>query len=158
MIELEIKGFALDRNTQMPMAVLKEAAGHRLLLIWTGPSETSAIIHALEDIQPPRPLTHDTFTSFFLKHGFQMDRLEIYGQSVGYSYYSKLVYHRGGETYSMEIRPSDGLALAVRLDAPLFAASNLLSYPENFAHIQLENASNFVFLSMDTPFHSKMVH
>lgn len=160
MTELEIKGFALDRNTQMPMAVLKETAGHRLLLMWTGPFETSAIIGALEDIRPPRPLTHDTFSNFFSRHGFQMDRLEIYGQSVGYSYYSRLLYHGPGEAYSMEIRPSDGLALAVRLGAPLFAASNLLRCPESLAPIQLEatELSDFIFLNVHPAYHSEMIH
>ncbi|MBA7712901.1 hypothetical protein ES703_121892 [subsurface metagenome] len=128
MIELKIKGFALDQN-QMPIVILNDESGGHILPISIGPFEASAIIVELEDIKPPLPLTHDSFSNLMQRHGYKMDRLEIYDRLSQYIYLAGIRYHRGFRHFRMEIRPSDGLALAVRMDAPILAAEELLSPP-----------------------------
>jgi bifunctional DNase/RNase len=126
MVELHVKGFFLDSD-RMPVAVLSDATGKRVLPVWIGPSEASSIIVELEEIKSPRPLAHDILASYFQRHGFTMDGLEIYGQSGEFGYNARIKYHRRLRHYDMEVRPSDGIALAVRLKAPILAADHLLS-------------------------------
>jgi bifunctional DNase/RNase len=126
MVQLHIKGFFLDHD-RMPVAVLSDATGKRILPVWIGPSEASSIIVELEEIKSPRPLTHDILASYFQRHGFSMDCLEIYGRSGDAGYNARIKYHRRLRHFDMEVRPSDGLALAVRLKAPLLAEEHLLS-------------------------------
>jgi bifunctional DNase/RNase len=126
MVELHIKGFFLDSD-RMPVAVLSDATGRRVLPLWIGPSEASSIIVELEEIKNPRPLAHDILASYFQRHGFNMDVLEIYEQSGEFGYNARIKYHRRLRHFDMEVRPSDGLALAVRLKAPVLAAEHLLS-------------------------------
>ena len=126
MVELHIKGFFLDSD-RMPVAVLSDATGKRVLPLWIGPSEASSIIVELEEIKSPRPLAHDILASYFQRHGFMMDGLEIYGQSGEFGYNARIKYHRRLRHFEMEVRPSDGLALAVRLKAPVLADDHLLS-------------------------------
>lgn len=126
MVELHIKGFFLDQD-RMPVAVLSDATGKKVLPVWIGPSEASSIIVELEEIKSPRPLAHDILASCFQRHGFTMDGLEIYGQSGDFGYNARIKYHRRLRHFDMEVRPSDGLALAVRLKAPVLAADHLLS-------------------------------
>ena len=141
MIPLKIKGFALDEDTQMPIALLTEETGGRILPVCIGPFEASAIIIKLEGISPPRPLTHDSLTNLFIKHGFNLDRLEIYDRSVDYIYFARIKYHKGFKHFEMELRPSDGLALAVRLKVPILVDEKLLSRPMQFSPI-IENVSS----------------
>jgi bifunctional DNase/RNase len=126
MIELHIRGFFLDSD-RMPVAVLSDGTGKKVLPMWIGPSEASSIIVELEEIKSPRPLSHDILASYFQRHGFTMDKLEIYGQSGEFGYNARIKYHKRLRHFEMEIRPSDGLALAVRLKSPVLAEDNLLS-------------------------------
>ena len=126
MIQLHIKGFFLDHD-RMPVAVLSDSTGKRILPVWIGPSEASSIIVELEEIKSPRPLAHDILASYFQRHGFIMDSLEIYGHLGESGYSARIMYHHRRRHYDMEVRPSDGLALAVRLKAPLLAEEHLLS-------------------------------
>jgi hypothetical protein len=126
MIQLQIKGFFLDHD-RMPVAVLSDSMGKRILPVWIGPSEASSIIVELEEIKSPRPLAHDILASYFRRHGFIMDSLEIYGHAGESGYSARIKYHRRWRHFDMEVRPSDGLALAVRLKAPILAEEHLLS-------------------------------
>ena len=126
MVELHIKGFFLDSD-RMPVAVLSDATGKKVLPLWVGPSEASSIIVELEEIKNPRPLAHDILAIYFQRHGFNMDALEIYEQSGEFGYNARIKYHRRLRHFDMEVRPSDGIALAVRLKAPVLAAEHLLS-------------------------------
>jgi bifunctional DNase/RNase len=126
MVPLQIKGFFLDHD-KMPIAVLCDEEGRRVLPVWVGPSEANSIIVRLEEIKTPGPLTHDLLVSTFLRHGFHLDRLEIYSRTEALGYAARLSYHRRWRRYEMEVRPSDGLALAVRQQVPVFASEELLS-------------------------------
>lgn len=112
-VELTIKGISLHQETQMPVIILQSADGKHTLPITIGPFEASAIITELENIQPPRPLTHDLFSEMLSKHKFKLTSLYIY-KSVQDKFYARIYYRRGFRNYSMEVRPSDGIALIIR--------------------------------------------
>ena len=126
MVALRIRGFVLDRDN-MPIVMLAEESGQRVLPIWIGPSEASAIIVELEKIRPPEPLTHDLLAVMFLQHGLRMERLEIYRQPGRDACAARIVYRRRFRRCTLETRPSDGLALAVRLGAPILGEEELLA-------------------------------
>ncbi len=126
MVALKIRGFLLDRDN-MPIVMLAEEAGQRLLPVWIGPSEASAIIVELEKIRPPEPLAHDLLAVLFQRHGLRMERLELYPRPEDCSYGARIVYRQGLRRCVLETRPSDGLALAVRLGAPILGEEELLS-------------------------------
>lgn len=126
MVPLRIKGFFLDHD-RMPVAVLSDSAGERLLPVWVGPAEACAMIAELQQIRGPHhPHAHDVLARYFQRHGFVMDHLEIYAQRAEEGYCARIRYHRRWRHYRMEVRASDGLALAVRLKAPILAAQGLL--------------------------------
>lgn len=124
-IELTIKGIALEKDQQMPVLILRELKGEKTFPIWIGPSEASSIIIEMEGVFPPRPLTHDLLAQFFLKHNFQLRSLEFYSVFEG-KHLSRIRYSKGFRSHTMEVRPSDGVALAIRLGAPIYTTQELL--------------------------------
>ncbi len=126
MVALKIRGFLLDRDN-MPIVMLAEVGGQRLLPLWIGPSEASAIIVELERIRPPEPLAHDLLAVLFQRHSLRMEGLEIYPRPEDCSYAARIVYRQGLRRCVLETRPSDGLALAVRLGAPILVEEELLA-------------------------------
>jgi hypothetical protein len=128
MVEFVVRGIALEKESQMPLALLQEKGGETILPLWLGPSEASSIIVEMEGVQPPRLLTHDLLAFLFNRHGYRMKKLEIYGD-VDEKYFSRLHYTKGFRRYSVEVRPSDGIALALRLGAPILGDPLLLRAP-----------------------------
>ena len=124
MIKFTIKGIALDEETQMPIVILQSSETSRIIPLWIGPFEASAIIIEIEGVRPPRPLTHDLLSEFFLKHHYRLRYVYIY-DLINDSHIAKIVYKKGFRTFSLEIRPSDGMALALRLNAPIYASSKV---------------------------------
>ena len=148
MVALQVKGFFLDQD-KMPVAVLSDESGHRLLPIWTGPSEASAIIVELQAIRPPQPQAHDLLAGLFQRHGFRMERLEIRDCEDGQGCSASIVYRRGLRRYRLPARASDGLALAVRHGAPILASDQLLARAGLSSLLPLLSAtsSSVLFLS-----------
>jgi bifunctional DNase/RNase len=109
MVALKVKGFYLDQD-KMPVAVLVDESGRRLLPVRTGPSEASAIIVELQAIRPPQPLAHDLLAGLFQRHGLRMERLEIGDAADLAGYSANIVYRRGLRRYRLPSRASDGLA------------------------------------------------
>jgi len=136
MIELAVKGIALDQKSGMPIILLSEKNGQRLLPIWIGPFEASSIILQMEGVRPPRALTHDILALMFKRHGLKVRYLEIYSATEN-SFLSRIVYRRRFRQYSIEVRPSDGIALALRTGGAIFAEENILStHPEDDIYLQ----------------------
>ena len=118
MTDFSIHGVALDKSTGMPLVILFDPKHNVSVGLQVGPSEASAIIVELEGVQPPRPLTHDLLSQMFLRHGFSLNTVEVYGQLED-RYLARIRYSKGFRKYTMETRPSDAIALAVRLTAPI---------------------------------------
>ena len=108
-----------------PFAVLGEAEGGRVLAVPAGPTEACAMVMEMEGITPIRPLTHDLLASFFREAGFVLDRMELSPGPHG-GLKARLFYRTGSRMRVREVRPSDALALAQRLGAPIYAEARLI--------------------------------
>lgn len=136
MVELNVKGIALDQKSGMPLILLSEEKGQRLLPIWIGPFEASSIILQMEGVRPPRALTHDILALMFRRHGLKVQYLEIYSATEN-SYLSRVVYRKHFRSYSIEVRPSDGIALALRTGGSIFAEESVFTaHPEDDLYLQ----------------------
>jgi uncharacterized protein len=124
-LELRIRGVSMENDE--PIAVLMDRVTDRRLLIPIGPFEASAIILELEGISPPRPITHDLLAEFFEEGGFCLDEVLLFGETAARA---RLLYRRGLRKFEKEVRPSDALALAIRLGAPVRAEASLLDRQE----------------------------
>ncbi|GAB1482566.1 hypothetical protein MASR2M78_13820 [Treponema sp.] len=116
-VALVVAGVAYDEEAGAPFVLLRNESGN-LLSVPVGAFEASAIIIQVEGINPPRPLTHDILAQFFLRHGFRLLKFELYAKDTD-GYLGKLHYRKGLANRSMEVRPSDGIALALRLGAAI---------------------------------------
>jgi len=125
LIELEVASLGLDKASNTPVVILREVGGERLLPIWIGPGEASAIAMELAGIKFSRPLTHDLLNTVVRSLGSELVRVLI-TRVVDNTYYASLLLKRNGETITIDSRPSDSVALALRASAPIFADATLL--------------------------------
>lgn len=125
MTEVEIASLGLDSSSDTPVLILREKEGDRLLPIWIGPGEANAIARRLAGISYSRPLTHDLFHSVIQGLGASLSRVLI-TKVEDNTFYATLVLDQDGEVVTVDARPSDSVALAVRAEAPIFAADDLL--------------------------------
>jgi bifunctional DNase/RNase len=135
-----VKGVILDQVSDMPFIILQTEDKKRNISIGIGPAEAIAIIMALEDMPAGRPLTHDLLVHFFLLHRFKVEKVEIYEMS-GTKYFARLHYRKGFRRYRVEVRPSDGLAVAVRLNTPIFVKDEIIEAQTN--HSGLYESTDF---------------
>ena len=119
MIEVTVSKVAIDVNSKMPVIVLKEKDGDKTLPIWIGLFEAQAIALALENVRPPRPLTHDLAKSLIEKLNGRVDRVVISDLKHN-TFYARILMRRNGEPLQVDSRPSDAIALALRLKVPIF--------------------------------------
>jgi bifunctional DNase/RNase len=125
MKEVTVQSLGLDRSSNTPVVILQEKDGERVLPIWIGPGEASAIAMELAGMNFSRPLTHDLMTSAIRGLGGSLQRVVI-TRVVENTYYAELIISRDGEFFSLDARPSDSIALALRMDATIFTSEDLL--------------------------------
>lgn len=125
MIEVSVKSLAFDRKSNSPVVILKDASGDRVLPIWIGPGEASAIAMQMGGISFQRPLTHDLLISVLGGLGGRLQRVLI-TRVQNSTYFAELVIKRDGQLISVDARPSDSIAIALRADARIFADEALL--------------------------------
>ena len=127
MVPLELVGVRVEVPANTPMVLLREQTGrHRLLPIYIGTAEATSIHYALEGVTPPRPLTHDLFIQALTELGVGVTQVVV-TEMRDHTYFAELHLRRGeGEVTVLSSRPSDAIALAVRVSAPLFASEELL--------------------------------
>ena len=125
MIEVSVKSLAFDRTSNTPVVILKEVGTERILPIWIGPGEASAIAMQLGGVAFQRPLTHDLLVSVVDGMGGTLKRVLITRVEKS-TYFAELVIDRDGEVISVDARPSDSIALALRMKARIFADDSLL--------------------------------
>ncbi len=124
-VEVKVQSLGLDRTSNTPVVILRELEGDRVLPIWIGPGEASAIAMHLADMQFSRPLTHDLLVSVLKGLGGSLDRVVI-SRVADATYYAELVLVRQGEEIFVDARPSDSIAVALRTDARIYANEALL--------------------------------
>jgi hypothetical protein len=125
LIELKVEGVAVDHNSQ-PVVILRDEAGDRTVEIWIGPAEAVAITWELEHRRPPRPMTHDLIRNIFQHLAVGVERLVI-TEVRDMTYFGLLVLKVDGEQKDVDCRPSDGIAIALRMGAPIFMPDDLLA-------------------------------
>ena len=144
LIEMAIKGLMMDPITNLPIVILKDPDGHRVLPIWVGAVEANAVALQIENVAPPRPLTHDLVRSVLTELGAELVRVVIHDLRDS-TFFAYLELRRGNETTLVDVRPSDALALALRAKAPVFVhprvidrASSTDISPEEADHDRLQ--------------------
>jgi bifunctional DNase/RNase len=125
LVEVRVQSLGLDRLSNSPVLILQEKGGERVLPIWIGPGEASAIAMQLARMKVSRPLTHDLLVSVLAGLGGSLDRVVITGVTDS-TYYAELVIHRTEGMISVDARPSDSIAVALRAEARIFAEDELL--------------------------------
>ncbi|HEX7240194.1 MAG TPA: bifunctional nuclease family protein [Longimicrobiaceae bacterium] len=126
MIQVRVQSLGLDQTSKTPVVILQEAGGTRILPIWIGTVEASAIAMELAGMKFARPLTHDLFPALIRGLGGTLTRVLI-TRVEDNTYYAEMVIRRGDEVFTVDARPSDSIAIALRLQADLFTSEELLS-------------------------------
>lgn len=125
-IEMELVGIELERPPNIPCLVLREADGAgRVLPIFIGGPEATAIAFALEEVETPRPMTHDLMKDLLDQVGARVERVVVTELRES-TFYAEIVVTIAGQVHSVSARPSDAVALAVRYGAPVFAEEGVL--------------------------------
>lgn len=125
MIEVSVQSLAFDRASNTPVVILKGVGTERVLPIWIGPGEASAIAMHLGGVSFQRPLTHDLLVSILGGLGGTLQRVVI-TRVEDSTYFAELIIDRGGDLISVDARPSDSIAIALRAEARIFADDALL--------------------------------
>lgn len=127
MIEMKVMGIALDTRTGSPIVVLHDKENRRALPIWIGSAEASSIIRKIENLSVSRPMTHDLIISMVEKTGYEISKVEI--NDVEKETYFATIFLKNDKDELLEIdsRPSDAIAIAIRVDAPIFVNAKVLS-------------------------------
>jgi bifunctional DNase/RNase len=119
MIEVLVAGLGMARPSSSPLLLLKERDGERVLPIGIGPLEAHAIAMPLQGVRPPRPMTHDVFAEVIADLGGQLRRVEITDLTDN-TFHARLMVDQVGTEHTIDIRPSDAVALAVRTETPIY--------------------------------------
>jgi len=126
MVEVTVARLGLDSASNSYVVILQEKGGDRLLPIWIGQPEAESIVMEMHGIRPPRPLTHDLCKRLISGMGGALRRVQI-TKVQDNTYFAELHIHRGDDVVHIDARPSDSIAIALRLQAPIFAQESLLT-------------------------------
>ena len=129
MIEVVVSRLGLDSSSGSYVVVLQERGGTRLLPIWIGQPEAESIVRHMHNVSGPRPFTHDLVRSLIVGLGAELRRVQITRVEKS-TYYAELHIQRVDTLVQIDARPSDSIAIALRLSAPIFVADELLVEPE----------------------------
>ena len=124
-IEMSIKGLMVDPITNTPIVILRDKEGERVLPIWVGMFEANAIALQIENLAPPRPMTHDLLRNVI--RDLQADVQKIVISDLQDNTFYALIYLTvRGDTVAIDARPSDAIALALRTRAPIFVEETVI--------------------------------
>ena len=122
---MKIRGLMMDPVTNMPIVVLKDAKGSAVLPIWVGIYEANAIALEIEKVSTPRPMTHDLIKNVLL--GLETNvRKVVVSELKDDTFYALIWLENDGQAIAVDSRPSDALALALRVDCPIFVEEEVL--------------------------------
>jgi bifunctional DNase/RNase len=124
-IEMKIRGLMMDPVTNMPIVVLKDVNGSAILPIWVGVYEANAIALEIEKVQTPRPMTHDLMKNLLLGLDVEVQKVVV-NDLRDDTFFALIWLKRNGQVMSVDSRPSDALALALRLDCPIYVEDTVL--------------------------------
>jgi bifunctional DNase/RNase len=125
MQEMVIYGVSFDLVGKQPIVLLKTADGNKFLPIWIGHPEAAAILMKLQGASTPRPMTHDLMTDMLSQLEAQVVRITVTELREN-TFYARITVQSNGAEIEIDSRPSDAIALAVRAEAPIFAADSVI--------------------------------
>jgi len=124
---MEVQGLMMDPSSKTPIVILREVDGEALLPIWIGVFEANAIAMGIEGVEAPRPMTHDLLSESLQAAGARIEKIVI--SDLSDSTFFASIYLQlgvGGEVVTLDSRPSDAIALALRAAAPIFVLDSVL--------------------------------
>ena len=125
MVEMKVEGLTLDPLTNMPIIILKDISGDKALPIWVGFFEANAIALEIEKIATPRPMTHDLMKSLIANMKAEIKHILV-SELKDNTFYAVISLTVGEATLSIDSRPSDAIALALRAKAPIFVNESVI--------------------------------
>ena len=125
LVEVHVKSLRMDRSSDTPVVVLEDTEGERVLPIWIGHAEAHAIATRLADTKYPRPLTHDLLASAINALGARLNEVQI-SRVEANTFFAEMVCQRGDEVLTLDARPSDSVAIALRMNAKILVDDLLL--------------------------------
>ena len=125
MREMEIYGVSFDLVGKQPIVLLKTADGNRFLPIWIGHPEAAAILMKLQNASTPRPMTHDLVTEILGQLNAEVVRITVTELREN-TFFAQITVQQDGSEVEIDSRPSDAIALAIRSDAPIYAAESVI--------------------------------
>lgn len=124
-VEMKIRGLMMDASTNTPIVILKDKEETTVLPIWVGIYEANAIALEIEKVATPRPMTHDLIKEFLTGFNARLRKVVV-NELKEDTFYAVLWLEHEGETMTLDARPSDALALALRLDCPIYVEDEVL--------------------------------
>jgi uncharacterized protein len=124
-VEMKIRGLMMDPVTNMPIVVLKDVGGDTVLPIWVGVYEANAIALEIEKVTTPRPMTHDLIKNLLIGLDTHVHKIVV-NELRDDTFFAVIWMEREGRVISIDSRPSDALALALRLDCPIYVEDEVL--------------------------------
>ena len=124
-IEMTIKGLMVDPVTNVPIILLRDADGQKVLPIWVGIFEANAIALQIENVTPPRPMTHDLLKNVINDLKASVQKVVV-SDLKDNTFYALIYLNVNGETVAIDARPSDAIALALRTRAPIFVEDTVI--------------------------------
>ncbi|NJL98016.1 MAG: bifunctional nuclease family protein [Synechococcaceae cyanobacterium SM2_3_2] len=125
MIEMHVAGIAVDAVNQTPIVILRDGSERRALPIWVGRAEANAILQALEDQKPVRPMTHDLMLSSWETWGIEVERIVIHAL-LDNTFFAVLTTRQGEKKQEIDCRPSDAIAIALRANVPIWTVEEVI--------------------------------
>jgi hypothetical protein len=125
-VEMRIRGLMMDPVTNMPIVVLKENGGEAVLPIWVGLYEANAIALEIEKVATPRPMTHDLIKNVLMGLDTIVHKVVV-SELKDDTFYAVIWIEQAGRVVSVDSRPSDALALALRMDCPIYVDEEVLA-------------------------------
>lgn len=129
-IEMTIKGLMVDPITNMPIVILRDEDGDRVLPIWVGIFEANAIALQIENVTTPRPMTHDLLRNVIADLDGSVEKIVVSDLKEN-TFYALIYVRIRGEVVAVDARPSDAIALALRVGAPIFVEDEVVKNARN---------------------------
>jgi bifunctional DNase/RNase len=129
-IEMTIKGLMVDPVTNMPIVILRDLDGQRVLPIWVGIFEANAIALQIENVATPRPMTHDLLRNVIQDLRATVQKIVV-SDLQDNTFFALIYLHLNGDTLAIDARPSDAIALALRTRAPIFVEDSVIDHAKS---------------------------
>jgi uncharacterized protein len=129
-IEMKIRGLMMDPTANTPIVILKDVISDRMLPIWVGPYEANAIALEIEKTAPLRPMTHDLLRNLITQIGATVERVVV-TDLIDNTFYAVIEMSLDGRRVLLDSRPSDAIALALRVDCPIFVNEEVITSSRN---------------------------